>query len=151
MDILPACERIVEELRTVHSEADIRFEPTKSVIGLFDGARLKQVFSNLIGNAIQDGDRDAPLTVTLDANHDSALFSVHNTDNVIPKDLVPFIFNPMGRYSPDHVAEKGPQYSLGLGLFIAAQIVECHGGSIVVTSNAEAGTTFAVTLPLQAA
>jgi signal transduction histidine kinase len=150
MDIRPVCERIVEELRTVHPEADIQFEPKRSVIGLFDGARLEQVFSNLIGNAIQHGDQNAPIKITLDSDRDTALFSVHNTGDVISKDVVPLIFSPMGRYSSKHLAEKGPQSGLGLGLFISAQIVDCHGGSIEVTSNAEAGTTFAITFPLRA-
>lgn len=150
MDIQPVCERIVEESRTVNPEADIRLTCSGSAIGNFDGARLEQVFSNLIGNAIQHGNGSAPVTVTLDSQEGILRFSVHNAGNPIPEEVLPFVFNPMGRYSPEMVTDNGPYSSLGLGLFIVSQIVESHGGRVEVSSQAEIGTTFGVVIPLQA-
>lgn len=150
MDIRPVCLRIVEECRSVHPAAEIRLAAPEAVIGSFDGARLEQVFSNLIGNAIQHGDRRAPVSVALEVADGMAQFSVHNTGEPIPDEVLPLIFNPMGRYSRQETTDRGPDSSLGLGLFIAAQIVDGHGGRIEVSSQREMGTRFSVLIPLDA-
>jgi signal transduction histidine kinase len=148
IDIQPICARIVDESRTVHPEADIQLNSSERVVGMFDGARLEQVFSNLIGNAVQHGDGREPVLVSLSVSNATMLFSVHNTGSVIPANVLPFIFNPMGRYAPETVTDHGPYASLGLGLFIASQIVESHGGRIEVSSQADSGTRFLVFIPL---
>ncbi|VVN11378.1 Sensor histidine kinase ResE [Pseudomonas fluorescens] len=107
------------------------------------------MFSNLINNAVQHGDGREPVTVTLEVTADKLLFSVHNSGTVIPVEVLPFIFNPMGRYSPQASIDHGPYSSLGLGLFIADQIVGAHGGCIEVSSATKTGTKFAVVLPMQ--
>lgn len=151
IDIAPVFERIVEESRAVYPEANILVTKSCRVDGEFDEARLEQVFSNLIGNAVQHGAGHLPVTVTLDASVVRLLLTVHNFGKAIPKDVLPFIFNPMGRYSPEASVENGPYASLGLGLFIVEQIVSAHEGSIEVSSDAETGTTFVVGIPLKSA
>lgn len=151
IDIAPVFERIVEESRAVYPEANILLTKSGRVDGEFDEARLEQVFSNLIGNAVQHGAGHLPVTVTLDASDVRLLLTVHNFGKAIPKDVLPFIFNPMGRYSPEASVENGPYASLGLGLFIVEQIVSAHEGSIEVSSDAETGTTFVVGIPLKSA
>lgn len=148
IDMAPSCERIVDEARTVYPEATVLFNSQEQAEGLFDGARLEQVFSNLISNALQHGSRHTPVTVTLERSADSLLFSVHNSGTPIPDEIVPFIFNPMGRYSSHSAIDYGPNASLGLGLFIAAEIVTAHKGEIDVTSSAQNGTLFVVRLPV---
>ncbi|MBD1550533.1 sensor histidine kinase [Pseudomonas typographi] len=148
IDMSPVCERIVDEVRTVYPEAIILLNPLEPVEGEFDGARLEQVFSNLIGNAVQHGSAHTPVMVTLDTSGQTLFFSVHNSGSTIPPDLLPFIFNPMGRYSPKASIGYGPYASLGLGLFIAAQIVAAHDGQIDVSSDEATGTTFVVKIPL---
>ncbi|RMN36319.1 Sensor histidine kinase [Pseudomonas coronafaciens pv. zizaniae] len=150
IDIQPICARIVDESSTVNPEADIRLISNDPVIGNFDGDRLEQVFSNLIGNAIQHGSSRDPVEVTLNAADGILQFTVHNSGSPIPEDVLPFIFNPMDRYSPEKMTDNGPYSSLGLGLFIVARIVDAHGGRIEVTSKADKGTTFAVFIPLNA-
>lgn len=151
VDISPICERIVDESRTVYPDTDIHLNSVGRAIGHFDGARLEQVFSNLINNAVQHGDGRDPVTVTLEVTADKLLFSVHNSGSAIAQDILPFIFNPMGRYSPQSSIDHGPYSSLGLGLFIADQIVGAHGGRIEVSSENKAGTKFVVALPLNSA
>lgn len=151
IDIAPVFERIVEESRAVYPEANILLTKSGRVDGEFDEARLEQVFSNLIGNAVQHGAGHLPVTVTLDASDVRLLLTVHNFGKAIPKDVLPFIFNPMGRYSPEASVENGPYASLGLGLFIVEQIVSAHEGSIEVSSDSEIGTTFVVGIPLKSA
>lgn len=148
IDIAPACERVVEEARTVYPQALILLTSVDSVHGDFDGARLEQVFSNLIGNGVQHGFARTPVTVTLDRAHDVVVFSVHNSGKIIPPELLSLIFNPMGRYSPQASSDHGPYASLGLGLFIASQIVSAHDGLIEVFSDEVAGTKFVVKIPL---
>ncbi|AVX23630.1 Two-component sensor histidine kinase [Pseudomonas syringae pv. atrofaciens] len=150
VDMQPICTRIVEESSTVHPEADIRLTSDDPVIGRFDGDRLEQVFSNLIGNAIQHGNSSDPVEVTLTVSESELRFTVHNTGSPIPEDVLPFIFNPMDRYSPEKMTDNGPYSSLGLGLFIVDRIVDAHGGRIEVTSKADLGTTFVVVIPLNA-
>ena len=147
-DIAPVCDRIVDESRAVHPEANILLSTLSSAEGQFDSARLEQVFSNLIGNAIQHGTDHSPVTVTLDVADETLLFSVHNMGKAIPTDVLPFIFNPMGRYSPEALIENGPYASLGLGLFIVDQVVNAHNGSIDVSSDPDSGTKFVVKIPL---
>ena len=151
IDIAPVCERIIDESRAVHPEANILVTMVESAEGQFDGARLEQVFSNLIGNAVQHGASHSPVTVTLDSTDGKMQFTVHNMGKPIPQDVLPFIFNPMGRYSPEASTENGPYASLGLGLFIVSQIVSAHHGTVEVTSTADMGTTFIVEIPLNSA
>jgi signal transduction histidine kinase len=148
VDLGPVCARIVDESRMVYPEASIVMAAPGQIEGDFDASRLEQVFSNLITNAVQHGNRNTPITVTLDATQSTLRFSVHNTGSVIPDDVLPFIFNPMGRYSPQSSADNGPYASLGLGLFIVAEVVEAHDGHIEVSSTAESGTSFTVSIPL---
>lgn len=148
VDMVPACERIVEELRTVNPSASIYLDGAEAAPGYFDTARMEQVFSNLIGNALQHGDKHAPVNVGLGIDERFLVFTVHNTGSVIPEALRESIFNPMGRYSPQAAETNGPHASLGLGLFIAAEIVKSHDGQIEVSSSIEDGTTFVVRVPI---
>lgn len=150
-DVAPALERVVEELRMVNPNATILLESPVSAIGLYDATRLEQVFSNLIGNAVQHGDPQGAITVALTATDDTLRFTVHNTGAVIPEEVLGSIFNPLDRYSPESPIDKGPHASLGLGLFIASEIVSAHQGHVDVTSSAEAGTVFVVEIPTGAA
>lgn len=148
VDLMPVCERIVEEIQAFHPEAQVLFDANTSVLGKFDSARMEQVFSNIISNAVKHGDIHAPIAVALTATDDTLLFTVHNSGEPIPEDVLPFIFNPMGRFSQRSVIEHGPTEGLGLGLFIASEIVASHQGLIEVASDSVRGTVFRVTVPL---
>lgn len=148
VDLAPLCGRVVEEIQAFHPEARIVLDIPSPVAGRFDGARMEQVFSNIISNAVQHGDTARPIKVELTTQEDCAVFSVHNRGAAIPEDVLPFIFNPMGRFSQRTAIDHGPTEGLGLGLFIASEIVASHGGSIEVSSDTDQGTVFRVKLPL---
>lgn len=142
------CDSVVAETRTCHPQAQLIFSSGRPITGQFDPARIAQVFSNLIGNAVRHGDSSQPIHVALSYNGLSATFSVQNRGELIPKSAMPYLFDPEGRYSAYAREEKGPSAGLGLGLFIASQIVEGHGGRIEVVSNQEEGTVFTAHLPI---
>ena len=148
LDLSPLCERIVDEIRAFHPEAHVLFTAKAPIVGRFDGPRMEQVFSNIISNAVQHGDIQTPVLVELSVSDGYVLFSVNNGGEPIPEDVLPFIFNPMGRFSQHSVVDHPPSEGLGLGLFIASEIVASHKGSIDVISDSEHGTTFHVKVPV---
>ncbi|MGF6457884.1 ATP-binding protein [Pseudomonas frederiksbergensis] len=147
-DLSSVCRAVVDELIIAHPKAHIVFNATGSVTGQYDPSRMAQVFSNLIGNAVRHGDSQRPINATLNGDGTIACFCVQNYGEPIPPSVLPSLFNPEGRYSRYSQGEQGAPSGLGLGLFIAAQIVESHGGEIEVESTLEQGTIFRVVLPL---
>ncbi|AKQ70632.1 Sensory box histidine kinase [Myxococcus hansupus] len=116
--------------------------------GAWDADRLLQVVSNLGGNALQYSPPDAPVTFNLSDGGDSVVLEVHNPGEPISPAMLPRLFDPFRRGTMAGVGGGGSS-GLGLGLYIVEQVVKGHGGRIDVTSSAEAGTTFRVTLPRQ--
>ena len=147
-DLSQVCSSIVDEIQAEVPSAQIVLHQESTLTGAFDSPRIAQVFSNIIGNAVRHGDLAHPITINLAANGDLARFTVHNRGEAIPQEAVPYLFSPKGRYSSYAAGERGTSAGLGLGLFIASQIVEAHGGKITVSSFEESGTKFEVFLPL---
>lgn len=137
----PILERVAEEQRRVHPAKELQVSLVDGAIAHFDADRLAQVFSNLIGNALQHGSSEVPVTVTVHALPDSTQIVVANggaLDAVVRERL----FDPFRAGADGHGSE-----GLGLGLFIAQQIVLAHGGSIAVETGADT-TAFRITLPM---
>ncbi len=148
-DLALACEGMVEEARAYNPDRQVNFISKPSLPGRFDRSRMEQVIANLIGNAIQHGEAGTPVTVTLKADEDSALLSVHNCGLPIDDGAKESIFNPMTRHLQSGDVQYGAGAGLGLGLYIASAIISAHHGSIDVDSRAGSGTTFTVRIPLQ--
>ena len=147
VDLTAVCTSVVNELTAAHPKSKIITSVEGKVTGQYDPPRMAQVFSNLIGNAVRHGDPKRPINVMLTRNGTGACFHVQNHGEPIPANFLPTLFNPEGRYSRYSEGKPGASSGLGLGLFIAAQIVEGHGGSIEVESKLEQGTIFRVNLP----
>jgi signal transduction histidine kinase len=145
--LVAVCEQVVDELRTYHPERRIELQMPPELDAVFDDGRVAQMLSNLIGNAIQYGSVDTPVKVSLDGNDDDIVVVVNNQGRPIPPDKVSCIFEPMIRVAADIHSDHAERTSLGIGLFIAREIAHAHGGQISVTSDAEDGTTFTVTMP----
>ena len=150
VDLNPICRAVIDELRTAFPHARIILDEQAQITGQFDPDRIAQVFSNLIGNALRHGDATAPIKVTLARVEGIPRVSVQNSGEPIPPEVMPFIFKPEGRYSSYSSGERGSAAGLGLGLFIASEIVANHGGRIDVASTEEQGTTFEVVLSASA-
>ncbi len=146
-DVGGTCEMIIAELEGSHPGAVIRFVREGDLRGEWDDDRLAQTLSNLVGNALQHGDTDRPVTVTALGEADQVMVSVHNFGAAIPEAALQEIFEPMVR----HLEHPGrASTGLGLGLYIAKQLVSAHGGEIRAVSSESAGTTFRLCLPRRA-
>jgi signal transduction histidine kinase len=142
-DLSLLLEQVLEETRSANPEWSLRFGPVADVEGDWDADRLSQVFSNLLGNAVQHGSPEHGIDVRIHSDDPLAVrVEVHNA-GVIPAELVPHLFEAMSA-SERH---RGKARGLGLGLFISSQIAQAHGGRIEVCSSPSEGTTFAVWLP----
>jgi signal transduction histidine kinase len=139
-DLHSVCEEVALEVQASYPEAVVRVESRGNVTGEWDADRLAQVVSNLVVNAIEHGGK-TPVTLVAAAAGERARLTVHNDGDPIPPHAHASIFEPLAR-GPSEAT-----HNLGLGLFIARAIVVAHGGDIRLSSTAESGTTFQVTLP----
>jgi len=107
-----------------------------------DGERLRQLFDNLVSNAVKFSQTGQEVRVTLAGENGVVRVAVRDEGPGIPVEHQGLIFEKFGRAAAGH-AKPGT----GLGLFIARSIAEAHGGSLEVQSAVGRGTTFTVTLP----
>jgi PAS domain S-box-containing protein len=113
-----------------------------AILGRWDPLRLEQVLTNLLTNAVKYGE-GRPVSIDARADGANVLLDVRDRGIGMDADVVDRIFEKFERAVPS--AHYG---GLGLGLYIAKQIVTAHGGTIAVTSAPRVGTTFHLTLPL---
>jgi signal transduction histidine kinase len=136
------CQAVIDELRLSRPDREITLSIEGQTDALIDSDRIAQVLTNLISNAIQHG-RRGPISVTVrETTPDAVTIEVHNVGPAIPAAAQAGIFDAFNR-----AATTGDRSSVGLGLFIANQIVRAHGGSIAVRSPDRDGTTFSAVLP----
>ncbi|WP_176064078.1 sensor histidine kinase [Anaeromyxobacter diazotrophicus] len=139
-DLHEVTRGVVEEILAANPARQIALVVKGDTRGRWDPARMAQVVSNLVGNAIVYGSPGEPVRVSLDGGADQLHLTVWNAGAPIPPELFSVLFEPFRRG-----ASHGR--GLGLGLYIVKQIVAAHGGDIDVHSTAEDGTSFAVRLP----
>jgi PAS domain S-box-containing protein len=143
-DLEQACRDAISDVQAPHPDREIRFRTGGDLSGVWDQARLTEAVSNLVGNAVKHGEPGRPIDVLAKDEGDHVELEVHNLGPPIPAELMPVIFEPFRRVGP--LSGSG-ESSFGLGLYIVREIVAAHGGTIEVSSSAEAGTTFIVRLP----
>src|SRR5262249_14799863 len=139
--------QLVREVAERHAEqyskagSLLTVETDDGVIGVWDRFRIEQVVTNLLTNAVKYG-AGRPVEVTVTERGREALLEVRDHGiGIEPRDQER-IFRQFERA----VGKTGPS-GLGLGLFIVKQILELHGGSIRLTSEAGQGSRFVVSLP----
>ena len=142
------CALALDEIRAVHPERMFTLETSGELNGEFDSERLQQVLSNLLNNAVRRGARSHPITLSAHGEADRITVQVKNYGRRIPPDQLQVIFNPLVQIPSGLVDEDStPSTSLGLGLYIAHEIVAMHGGTMAVESSDEDGTVFSARLP----
>jgi signal transduction histidine kinase len=148
VDLKQVCSAVLEEMKVAYPQQRFVFHADEGLVGEWDEQRLAQVVSNLVGNAVCHGNPGTAVTVTAQSVEDGVMVEVHNEGPPIPPDLMPRIFDTFVRGEP--APHNGPQPGLGLGLYIAKEIVMAHGGSIDVSSTQADGNTFFFRLPRKA-
>jgi signal transduction histidine kinase len=141
---------LVEILRSVaerfgddaeRSGSSLRLEDHAPIWGEFDVSRIDQVATNLLSNAIRYG-LGKPISIGVEDNGDRSRFWVSDQGIGVPPEHQARIFQQFERAAP------ATNYAgLGLGLWIARQLVEAMGGTISVRSAADAGSIFTVEIP----
>ncbi|RFC35263.1 MAG: Signal transduction histidine kinase [Candidatus Nitrotoga sp. SPKER] len=143
MDFQVECKAIVDELRLFYPKSDIRLEMESDLIVYWDRARIGQALSNLVANAIHHGSPGTAISVTVTKNDNAIQWVIQNQGKVISSEELRCLFNSHKQYSIKQSADG----HLGLGLYVTHLIVEAHKGTIRVTSTANEGTIFTITLP----
>jgi phosphoserine phosphatase RsbU/P len=139
----PVLEQVIDELRAASPGRIIetRIAITEPVD--CDRTRIGQLTSNLIGNALTHGASDQPVRVEARTEGGNFELWVANAGEPIPESAMPKLFEPFFRGDV-----RDSRQGLGLGLHIASQIAQAHGGGLVATSTPEE-TRFVFTMPLQ--
>jgi signal transduction histidine kinase len=106
-----------------------------------DTTRINHVFGNLLTNALKYTPPGGKITISAKADEERVQFFVSDTGRGIPSKYLPRIFEQFFR-----VPDQGKETGAGLGLAIAKEIVEAHGGTVGVESTEGKGTTFTFTL-----
>ncbi len=143
-ELLRACsERFEWRLKESGTTLTIEAPPLPDFQG--DGRRLAQAFGNLMDNAVAYTPAGGSIAVTAGREDSHLRVDVHNTGSYIPPEDLPRVFERFFRV--DRARKTGHS---GLGLAIAAEVVEAHGGTIKAESSPDDGTRFIVRLPYPA-
>jgi len=144
-DMAILAQLVADEVKAQARQCDVRLDVPQTLPGTWDGLRIQQMLSNLLGNALRYCASGSNVLLRAQAKGDQVMVEVHNQGPAIPADLQRNLFNPLTRAAVPE--SKRSSTGLGLGLYIARQIAEAHGGTIDLTSSEDQGTTFTVTLP----
>jgi signal transduction histidine kinase len=135
-----------ELIQTITADKGIVLEvvpPTGDLHVNADSARLLQVFSNLLGNAVKFTPKGGKITIRATREGSTCRFTVADSGSGIPADQLPHVFDRFWRGR-----QQASTAGAGLGLAIAKGIVEAHAGTLSVTSEAGRGTAFTFAIPL---
>lgn len=149
VELSTICRNVVEEARTFHPERMIEVEIEGDTVGAWDGARMAQVFSNLISNAIQHGKPGSAIKVTMHGLPDAVIYEVKNQADPIQPSKLRTLFDPVKRFAIRPASERAQAQTqnLGLGLYVVKEIVAAHEGKVSVTSSENEGVVFSARLP----
>jgi PAS domain S-box-containing protein len=131
------CQGVVEELG-----ASVQLDVEGDVAGTWDPDRLAEALSNIVGNAVEHARPGTEVVIRAHPEGADVVIEIINRGDPIPPELLPFVFEPFRRAKP----ERSRSRNLGLGLYIAKQIVLTSGGTLDARS-ADGSTTFAMRLP----
>ncbi len=147
VDLHDVLRDAVEAAQARADERDIRLSITTSepAVVRADGFRLRQVVDNLVSNAVKYNRQGGEVTVGATVDEGMAWVVVRDTGIGIPEAELPKVFE---RFFRSGGVRQGTVHGSGLGLGIARELVERHGGEIHIDSEEGSGTTVIVTLPV---
>ncbi|MBK8024327.1 MAG: PAS domain S-box protein [Chloroflexi bacterium] len=143
-DLRALCAEIIEEFEVqAQHQGRIVYECTSStMVARFDSRLLRQAISNLISNALKYSPDDKPVHVRLAQKNATLELTVEDQGIGIPEEDLKHLFEAFYR-----ARNVGAVSGTGLGLNIARQAIELHGGTITASSKVDMGTIFVVSLP----
>lgn len=147
MDIGESCRAVCEELAALHPNRSVQFDSSGDLRGCWDPARMAQLLSNLVGNAIQHGAADGPVSLRATGSAAHVRIEIHNLGRPISPAQKLRLFEPLARGPVEESLDPTIERSVGLGLYIASEIAKAHGGELKLTASDETGTTFCALLP----
>jgi two-component system CheB/CheR fusion protein len=137
--------RVVDTIQVIAGEQPVTLQGDDAPIVISgDARRIEQILLNLLVNAVTFSGGSGSIDVSLRQAEGFAEVAVHDHGPGIPAHVLPHIFDRFYRVDDERSAREG----LGLGLFIAREIVNAHEGRIEVESTIGSGATFTVRLPL---
>jgi PAS domain S-box-containing protein len=142
-DLGEAVREVVERLRESarRDGCELILSVEDGLEGLWDRPRVEQVLNNLLTNAIRYG-AGAPIEITLTAEGGEAVLRVRDNGPGIPEQDLKRIF---GRF--ERASSMRNYGGLGLGLYVARQLIEAHGGTVSAQNPPSGGACFTVRLP----
>jgi len=144
LDMATLLQETVRLLETPETPIELRLGAEPLALVLADPARIRQALENLLANATKHSPKGVAVTVELETvqreEGPRAVIAVHDTGPGVPAEIVPRLFSQFA---------AGPGSSgLGLGLYMARNIAEAHGGTLTYDPPAQGGATFRLELPL---
>jgi two-component system, sensor histidine kinase and response regulator len=144
-DLGAVIDGVVHECEAAMPDRHIDVRKRGDLTGYWDADRMAQAASNLIINSLKHGTAGGKVEVDLDGTHTDAVTLCVGNAGCIPSDALPHLFDPF--YRGRREAQRD---GLGLGLYIVQQIVQAHGGSVVVSTDVIDRTVFKVAVPREA-
>ncbi|PAD22092.1 ATP-binding protein [Terribacillus saccharophilus] len=149
VEINPFLERIVRKFQGLADEREIKLGLVNAVdkrTYQFAPDAIEQVLTNLIDNAITHTENAGAVQVLVSVDKDQLVMIVKDSGSGIPEEDLPFVFERFYKADKSRT-RKTARTGNGLGLAIAKNIIQAHGGTIKVTSKLHEGTTFTIRLP----
>lgn len=148
VEINPFLERIVRKFQGLADEREIKLGLVNAVdkrTYRFAPDGIEQVLTNLIDNAITHTENAGAVQVLVSDDKDQLVMIVKDSGSGIPEEDLPFVFERFYKADKSRT-RKTARTGNGLGLAIAKNIIQAHGGTIKVTSKLHEGTTFTIRL-----
>lgn len=148
LDPGPLLAEVLEGLRPQAQSKEIRLESSLKDLPRItaDGDRLRQVFVNLLANALEHTPRGGRVLLAAEADQEQLLVWVADSGPGIARAQRARVFERF--YQLDEARASSPERGAGLGLSIAQELVRAHGGEIRLDRSDEGGARFTVSLPL---
>jgi two-component system, OmpR family, sensor histidine kinase MtrB len=148
-DLVPVVERVADRLAGLAERVGVTIElhlPDTPVIAEVDPRRVERVLRNLVGNAVEHGER-RPVHVTLAADDAAVAVTVRDHGIGLKPGEERLVFNRFWRADPSRARQTG---GTGLGLSISAEDARLHGGWLEAWGTPGEGSQFRLTLPVRA-
>jgi two-component system OmpR family sensor kinase len=132
------------DARVVAPDRSIVVDAEGPIVVAADEDRLRQVFANLVGNAIAHTDHDSTITIRVRASEHTASLEVEDTGTGMPPDVVERVTERFYRADPSRSRQQGGS---GLGLAIVEATASAHGGTLRIDSTPGQGTVVTFEIP----